>query len=168
MGIDKFYRKVVAPKFQGSGSFDAFSVGATELNTNSVIAAKVLSPSTDALNVSRHARGTYDVADGGAPGTHSTGITLPDNAIVTKAWVEVVTAGVRGSSGTIAFHIQAANDIYTATASHLSVGFKPGAQTGTSSAFTKLTAARTIVADVATATMSAGKFIVYAEYVVSE
>jgi len=128
----------------------------------------VYSTASDGLLISRIARGTYDVADGGAPGTHSTGVTIPDNAIITKAWVETITAGVRGSSGTIAFHVQSANDILSATASHLSVGFKPGVVTGTSSAFIKLSAARTIVADVATATMSAGKFIVYAKYVVSD
>jgi len=159
MGIDKFYRKP---------SFPAYSIQASEMDTGSITPAKIYSTASDGLNVARIAAATYDVVvDGGAPGSHSTGVTIPDNAIITKAWVDCITAGVRGSSGTIAFHVQAANDILTATASHLTTGIKAGAQTGAAAAFTKLTAARTIHATVATATMSAGKFIVYAEYVVS-
>lgn len=168
MGIDKFYRKVVAPKFQGSASVSNFSIDAVELNTDSVTSAKMADNAIDALASKRTARGTYDVAvGGGAPGTHSTGIVIPDNAIITKAWVDVVTAGVRASSSTIAFHVQSANDILTATASHLSIGIKAGAPVGVAANFIKLTAARTIVADVAAATMSAGKFVVFCEYDIS-
>jgi hypothetical protein len=138
---------------------------------------------------------TYDVTggDSGAIGAHGLGVYLPTKAIITKAWVDVVTTFTDGvdDSATIALHAQSANDIVAAIAVSDStnvwdagmhgskIGFPNfGADAAHDSAvevaalfagsYLKLTAAREITATVAVAAVTAGKMNVYVEYTLSD
>lgn len=64
--------------------------------------------------------GVYDVSggDSGAIGSHGLGVYLPDNAVITRVIIDVVTTFVTASAdaGTIAVQIQSANDVVAAIA----------------------------------------------------
>lgn len=135
---------------------------------------------------------TYDVTggDSGAIGAHGLGVHIPDNAIITRAWVDVVTTFADGAtdSATIALSVQAADDLVAAIAISNATnvwdagvrGTKAGAFALDGNALTqiamgaaqagamiKTTAIREITATVATAALTAGKMHVYVEYHVS-
>ena len=64
---------------------------------------------------------TFDPSSNGSErpvGAHGLGVTIPDAAIVTNAFVEVVTtfASAGADAGTIALHIEGANDLVAALA----------------------------------------------------
>lgn len=125
-------------------------------------------------------------------GAHGLGVYLPDNAILTRAWIDVVTTftSAGADAGTIAIHAQSANDIVAAIAISdasnvwdagirgTKVGFPALADTGTETALTvaalfaasmiKLTAEREITATVATQALTAGKAVIYVEYVLGD
>jgi hypothetical protein len=114
--------------------------------------------------------GTYDFSlVGGAVGDLSTGIVLPDNAIVRRAFLDVITPPTSGGSATVAFKVQSAADLKAATAiASLTAGVHDGALNDSVAAYIKLTAERTVYATVATAALTAGKIKIYVDYVVSE
>jgi hypothetical protein len=127
----------------------------------------------DGLGNLRVARFTFDVAVGtnAAIGAHGTGVTIPNNAIVVGGFFEVNTAFTTSASGTLAIHVNAANDIQTATivssAPFSTIGRKaitPKANTPESTSI-KLTAAREITCTVATGALTAGKLTGYLYYV---
>lgn len=114
--------------------------------------------------------GTYDFATmgGGSVGTIELGVSLPDNAIVTKSYIDVLTAPA-GVGATIAIRTESAADIKAATAIASYSGFVAGEQTGSGvTAFVKTTAERALGINIANTALTAGKFKVYLEYVVSE
>src|SRR5688572_9982316 len=76
---------------------------------------------TDGLTVPKIAVATFDPSANTGERTiaaHGLGVYLPDNAIITRAWVDVVTTftSAGADAGTIALHAQAANDIVAAIA----------------------------------------------------
>jgi hypothetical protein len=120
-------------------------------------------------------RATYDFAvQGGGIGTvnlkdaDGNDATLPDKAIVTQVYVDEVTNVTSGGSPTIAFGANTTTDLLGATAIASFTGIIAGVPTGTAATMVKLTAARTLTATIATATVTAGKLNVFVEYVVSE
>lgn len=129
----------------------------------------------DGLGLIRVARATYDFAvHGGATGAKNLGVTLPAGALIVGGFVDVVTTCTTAGAdaGTMAIHVQSANDIVTATAVS-AVGdiwdegqspIIPKANTPESTAI-KLTADRTVTATIATQAFTAGKFTVYLYYV---
>lgn len=118
------------------------------------------------------ARGRYSFAvDGGAVGsTDCTVESLPANAVVLGGFVEVDTACTSGGSGTLAITLESAGDIVAAAA----VSGAPWSTTGrksvipvfTGATVVKTTAARKIVATIATAALTAGVVDVVLFYVV--
>lgn len=132
----------------------------------------------DGLGNLRVARFTFDTAGtdsaaaaNSAIGAHGTGVTLPINAIVVGGFFEVNTAFTTSASGTLAIHVQGANDIQTATivssAPFSSTGRKaitPKANTPESTSI-KLSAAREITCTVATGALTAGKLTGYLYFV---
>lgn len=122
-------------------------------------------------------------------GAHGLGVYIPDNAVITSIVVDVITTFTSADdSGTIALHAQSANDIVSAIAIsdasnvwdaglHGSkVGFPNfGADAAHDSALEvaalfagamlKLTAEREITATVAVQALTAGKAVIYVEYV---
>lgn len=117
-------------------------------------------------------RGQYSFAvDGGAVGsTNMTQESIPANAVVLGGFVEVDTAGASSASGTLAITLESAGDIVAAAA----VSGAPWSTTGrksiipvfTGATMVKTTAARKIVATIATGALTAGVVDVVLFYVV--
>jgi hypothetical protein len=134
--------------------------------------------SVNGLGSLRVARFTFDTAendsagaDNSAIGAHGTGVILPIHAIVVGGFFDVNTAFTTSASGTLAIHVQGANDIQTATivssAPFSTIGRKaivPKANTPESTSV-KCTAAREITCTVATGALTAGKLTGYLYYV---
>jgi len=123
---------------------------------------------------------------------HGLGVYIPDNAVITRAWVDVITTfqSAGADAGTIALHLQSANDIVSAIAIsdasnvwdagiHGSkIGFPALADTATDTALEvaalfaasmlKTTAIREVTATVGGQALTAGKLNVYLEYTISD
>ncbi len=118
---------------------------------------------------------TYDFAvDGGAVGAHGLGVTIPDNAIILDGMVDVITTCTTAGAdaGTMAIHVEGANDIVAAIAvSDVSNPWDAGLHAivplGTAATAVKTTAAREITATIAGQEFTAGKFVVFLRYAVS-
>ena len=121
------------------------------------------------------------------------GVYIPTKAIITRVWVDVVTTFTSADTdtGTIALHIQAANDVIAAIAIDdasnpwdaglhgTKLGYPNlGADAAHDSALEvaalfagvmlKTTAERQITATVAVAALTAGKANIFVEYVISD
>jgi len=125
---------------------------AAELNLVDGVSA----PSANGLGLFRVARATYDFAvNGGAISAISSGVTIPDNAIVCGGFVDVVTTctSAGADAGTMAIHVQGANDIVSAVAISAATDWDAGLHAIVPKANTpestgiKLTAARTITSN---------------------
>lgn len=143
------------------------------------------------------ATASYDVSggDSGAVGAHGLGVYIPDNAIITKTWFDVVTTFTDGAddSATIALGLetQAAAGILAATAVSAAgnildagvhaglIGFpalgadaahdtQPEVAALFAATFVKTTAERQLVATVADDALTAGKLNLFVEYVLSD
>lgn len=117
----------------------------------------------------RMAVGLYDFGtDGGAVGDITLrGDTIPSGAIITDVLIHVDTALTSGGSATVALKAESAADLNAADAISGAPWSTTGAKRGDLTATTapvKTTAARAIVATVATAALTAGKFSVYVSY----
>lgn len=118
-------------------------------------------------------RGHYDFAvDGGAIGAiplRSDDGPLPNGSIVTGGLLSVATLCATGTGATGALHVEAANDLQTATivsgAPFSTTGQKDLTVDATGSTAIKLTAARTPTFTIATGTVTAGKFDVILYFV---
>lgn len=134
-------------------------------------------PTTDGLGAYRIARATYDFAvDGGTVGAIGLGTTLPDNAIVVGGFIDVLTTlESSGDSATIAISVEGADDIVFAiaidnVADAWDAGFQaiiPKANTPESTGV-KTASAQEITATIAVEDTTAGKFVVWLFYVVSD
>lgn len=121
-------------------------------------------------------RARYDFAtSGGAVGTialldgEGLPVKLPNKAIITNAIIDVITQPTSASTPTIAITVQSANDILTATAiASLTTGVKQGTPANTVGTAIKMTAENSVSAVIAGTTLTAGKFMVLIDYVVSE
>lgn len=123
-------------------------------------------------------RFTYDFAvDGGAIGTITFAETLPDNAIVTRFFYDVITTLTSATdAATVAFGIATddAAGLLAAVAisdagNPFDAGYHDGIQDGAASNFAeKTTAERALIMVIAVEAVTAGKLVGFAEYVVSE
>jgi len=123
-----------------------------------------------AMGARKVARGLYDFAtDGGAVSDITLrGDTIPSGALIVSAYIVVDTVPTSGGAATVAIKTEGAADINAADA----ISGAPWSSTGVKRADAlvaantgvKTTAARSIVATVATATLTAGKFSVLVEY----
>ena len=93
---------------------------------------------------------------------------LPDNAIITQAWIDVVTAPTSGGSATMALTVQSAGDIKAALAVASWTGIVACVPVGTAASAIKLTAERKVTMAIAVAALTAGKIKVFVEYIQSE
>lgn len=133
---------------------------------------------TELREVKKTAKYTFDFAKYKRGTTVSIGTyvlgSLPKDAIITRSYVDVATGFTSEgtNAGTIAFHVQSANDIVTATAVsnalYANTGIKAGSQDDAIGNFLKLTANRNVTATVATQRLTAGKLNLVVEYVMSE
>lgn len=129
----------------------------------------------DSGEIKKTAKGQYDFgASGGAQGTFALGVNIPDNAIITRAWVEVLTTLTSGTdAATVALHAEGADDIVAAIAisnggNPWDAGFHEGIQDGAAANMIKMSALRALTATVAVEDLTAGKFNVFVEYYISE
>ncbi len=127
-------------------------------------ARAVLDPSTNA--------GERTIAAHVLPGD-----TIPDNALILGGVVDVITTftSAGADAGTIALHVEGANDIVSAIAiSNVGNPWDAGRQAivpkfnTPESTTVKTTAARAIQATVAGQALTAGKLVVFLFYVVSD
>ena len=150
----------------------AVTATASELNLMHGVAA----PAADGLGLLRVARATYDFSvNGGAIGAIPLAATLPVGALVVGGFIEVLTTCTTAGAdaGTMAIHVQSANDIVTATA--VSAGgdiwdagkraIVPKANTPETTSIKIATTAKPITATIAGQAFTAGKFIVFLYYV---
>jgi len=156
----------------------ALSVSEGKIAANAVSEGKLAAPNADGLHPSRIARATYDFAEhGGAISTIGLGVTLPDNAIVTRAWYEVITtltSATDAATVSIDIPVDDVAGILAAiaisnVANAWDAGLHEAIQDGTVANFSiKTTAARELSITIAVEAVTAGKFILFAEYVVSD
>lgn len=137
------------------------------------------SPTSDGRRLSQILRCTYDFAvNGGAEGTISLTQTLPDNAVVTRGYLEVVTTFTSsGDNATVSLDI-VSDDVaglvaavaIDAGGNPWDTGFHECIQDGAAANFsTKTTAARAIQITVAGGeALTAGKMVIWLEFVVSD
>ncbi len=125
-------------------------------------------------NVQHRVSGTYDfAASGGAVGSYPLGMTVPANALITNAILDVITApGTSTGSPTIAIGSQTAGDILAATTNtNLSAGLSIGKEgVGSSQAIILASALRVSAASavslvIASNPISVGKIKVFLDYV---
>lgn len=120
---------------------------------------------------------TYDFAvSGGAISTihlkdaNGDTLSIPTNAVVLSAHVDVVTAPTSAGSATIALKIQSAGDLKAATAfdnAYFGTGLHATTLDGAAANMIKTTAARNVDIVIAAAALTAGKINVIVEYIVS-
>ena len=122
------------------------------------------------------ARATYSFAEHGgtfgAPGVIHLGVFLPDNAVITRSYIEVTTAITSGGAAQIAFSVLV-NDVSgilgaAVLGTNGTAGYHEGIQTGTAANFsTKTTAERELTMDITVADLNAGVAVLFCEYVVT-
>jgi hypothetical protein len=154
------------------GSYVNGDVGLVHLEGNLTQVAQT----ADGNHAKQIAKATFDATGGKAAAAHGLGVSLPDNAIVTRAWYEVLTTFTSsGDNATIQLGIPTddAAGIKAAVAiddggNPWDAGLHEGIQDGAASNFsTKTTASRELTATVAVEALTAGKLILFCEYVVT-
>ena len=111
------------------------------------------------------------VADG-LIGTFSTGIKLPDNAIVMDGMIDVTSTFTSSSdSGTIAIQVEGADDIIAAvaisTGTSWDAGLKDVVPVNTAATAVKTTGEKEILIVIAVQNLLTGKLVGHLDYVVS-
>lgn len=131
--------------------------------------------SIDGLQIAKTARATYDFdVDGGAIGAIGLGVKLPPNAIVKSSFIDVIKTCTSGTdAATIAIDSEGAGDVVAAVAISVGTPWDAGLQTaiqngGLKANMVKTTAEKELTATVAVEALTAGKFHVYVEYVISD
>ena len=92
-------------------------------------------------------------------------VKLPDNAIIKQVTVDILTAmASSGGTGTIALSSEGSGDLLAAVDADTLSGLVAGIPDGAAANMIKLTAERTLVAEIATEALTAGKFDAFVEY----
>ncbi len=154
---------------------------------------------SNGLVVKKIATAVFDTAGNDSAGVsnktiaaHGSGVYLPDNAVITKMWWDVITTFTSaGDTATIAIHALGAGDLLAAVAIEtsgdvLNAGLHHGlpgspilgaeASHDTSielaalmaASYIKLTAEKEIIFTVAVQALTAGKLVAFVEYTVSD
>lgn len=120
----------------------------------------------------------FDVDGGATTGTLASSVSIPDNAVITSCWYDVLTTATSATdAGTMAIHIPTDGDLQAAIA--ISDGTNPydsgrhtcdtkGTDPGDASTFLKTTGSRAVSFVLATEAFTAGKIQVYVEYAITE
>lgn len=128
------------------------------------------SPSVDGLPLMGVARATWDFAvDGGAVSTIGLGVTMPDNAIIVGGILDIVTGMTSaGGGGTIALNSEGAGDLLAAVDADTLSGLVAIIPVWTAATSVKMTSANELQVTIAVEALTAGKFVLFAQYVVSD
>lgn len=179
MNFDKFYRRLLG--------IDMFFKRGTVVKKDGLSVPKVAVATFDTASTDSSGISNKTVA------AHGLGVYLPDNAVITRARYDVVTTFTsEDDSGTIALKVQSADDLVAAiaiSAANPGVydagirGCLPGspalgadAEHNTAievaalvaASQIKLTAERELTATVAVQALTAGKLVLYVEYVLGD
>jgi len=161
----------------GDGTTAYDSLNALVVSTGAINEAMLSGYGIDGLHAKRIARATYDFdVDGGKVGDIELGVSLPENAIIIRSWYTVLTslASDDDSTATVALSIPTDEAVEIAAATALSennyaTGYHEGIQTGTAAKFSEpTTAARELTLTIGEEELTAGKLILFCEYVVLE
>jgi len=179
LGVDGTAANNLKAVFSGDVTMDA--TAAVTIGAGVVDEAMLVVPSGDGLNAKRIARATYDfTVDGGAISTIGLGTILPDNAVVTRTWYEVITtltSNAGNDAGSVSFDIPVddvaglvAATVISAGGDIWDAGYHEGIQDGTAAAFAvKTTGARELSVTIAVEAIDAAGIVVFfCEYVVTE
>jgi len=178
--VGAFAADTIGRQIIAAGYFAATATMRAKFADGFLTEAKLGVPNADGLHPNRIARATYDFATlGGAQGTISLGVTLPDNAIVTRAWYEVIDILTSGGGDAATVSIDIPTDDVAGIVAAIAInnvgnpwdpGYHEAIQDGQAANFSvKTTAARILQITVAGGQdLTAGKFILFAEYVVSD
>lgn len=102
-------------------------------------------------------------------GVGASSATLPKNALIVGCYIDVVTPATTSASGTIALSTgQGAGDLKAALAAASYTGIVACIPTGTAASSIKLTADSVPTFTIATGAITAGKFNVLIEYILSD
>lgn len=132
---------------------------------------KVGGPGTLSLGEVKVTKALYAFAtEGGATGDITLrGDTIPSGALVLGAYVEVTTVLTSAGAATVALKVEGAADVNAADAISgapwSTTGVKRADALGDADEGAKTTAARSVVATVGTAALTAGVFNVYVLYI---
>lgn len=152
----------------------------------------------DGLTVAKIAVATFDPSGDTTKrpvAAYGLGVYIPDNAVITRAWYDVVTTftSAGADAGTIALHVQSADDLVAAIAISDGTNVYDAGMHGTliagtttlseaapntrtqivnaadiAAGFIKTTAERQLTVTVAGQALTAGKLVLYVEYVLSD
>lgn len=95
-------------------------------------------------------------------------VIIPKNAVIIDCYIDVLTPLTTSASGTMALQAQAANDLHTALAAASYTGIVACVPVGTAASAIKMTSDGTLKAVIATGAITAGKFNLHVQYVMSE
>jgi len=156
-----------------SGVIESATVGATTPSTGAFTTLTSSGITTFDFGVNT-AKATYDVTggDSGTVAAHDLGVTLPDNAVVIRTVIEVITAFDSAEHDeTVSLGIATNDAVGLIGLTDLgTTGFKASIQDDGLAAnySTKTTAERQLIATVAVHAATAGKLILWVEYIISE
>jgi hypothetical protein len=149
----------------------------TSAEVNLLDASVVTEPGPGAwASLTRWAKAEYDFdINGGAVSAIGLGVTIPDNAIITGGFVDVLTGFTSGTTAaTVAIGVQSAVDIVAATQidtlTYDSAGVKSVVPAGTGATAVKVDdgSGKVITLTIGTEALTAGKANVWLQYVISE
>lgn len=159
-----------------SGDVTMDAAGSVTIAAGAVDEAMLSSYAAGGLHAKRIARATYDVdVNGGVAGDIGLGVFLPDNAVVTRAWYTVLTTFIsEDDSATVAISIPADDVAGIVAATAISAvgdvwaaGHHECIQVGTAATFSKQTTeARELTLTIGVQNLTAGKLILFCEYVI--
>lgn len=160
----------------GDGTTEYNSLNALVVSTGAINEAMLSGYGIDGLHAKRIARATYDFdVNGGVAGDIGLGVSLPVNAVIVRSWYTVLTPFTSDdSTATVALSIPVDDVEGIAAAAALSAnnytaGHHEGIQTGTAANFSEQTTEdRELTLTIGVQDLTAGKLILFCEYVVLE
>jgi hypothetical protein len=156
-----------------AGAFNCYITALTPLVQTAQVANDAITNAKLDGAQAKHLIFEYDFADlGGAQGaitltdTADAAQTIPDNALVTRAYLEAITSPTSGGSATIMLGITGDTDAFIAATAYDNAVYVAEALTELTAAIpVKTSAAVSVIATVATADLTAGKFRIHVEYI---
>ena len=168
----------VATAVDVTGDVTISSTGVTAIGAGKVLEAMVGVPTTNALGLKRIARVEFDPSLNSGErtiGAHTLGVTIPANAIIIRSWYDVCTTFADGVAdlATIALHCETADNIVAAItiadgSNVWDQGLHEAISTGTTATAKKLTTGGLLTATVGAVNLTAGKLVLFVEYVVTD
>lgn len=165
----------VSGTLTGDIAADAGSIGTAELADGAVTTVKIADDAVGNTKTDgdhpKYLKFQYDFADlGGAEGAitltadDDAALTIPDNAVITRVTLSALTSATSGGAATIALGYTGATTAFLSATAYNNGEFTAGAVTALTAAH-KTTAQVSVIATVAGAALTAGKFNVFVEYI---